>query len=273
MHQRQAIPWEKWGPHVLEETIGMLAIVVGNTNTRFAIFESREPSRADFAPNAGLDELVAKIVALEESLPSDRECTVILASDNPPVAKKLIDALKPKLQHELHQVGVDLEVPIPRALDPDARPGQDRLLNALAAFDSVQQACAVIDVGTAVTIDFVDGQGVFQGGAIAPGATMMLQALHEHTAALPRVALARPDESPFGKNTAQAMLNGAFYGLRGMVRLLVERYAEAYEAYPRVIATGSDAALLFSDDPFIERIVPDLTLRGLEVSCRRLVTE
>lgn len=258
---------------MLEDSIGLLAIVVGNTNTRIATFESREPSRAEVAPNSGVDALVAKVLAFDESLPDDRECAVVLASDNPPITAKLVDALAPKLKHELHQVGVDLEIPIPRAIDAKTRPGQDRLLNALAAFDLTQQACAVIDVGTAVTVDFVDGQGVFQGGAIAPGATMMLRALHEQTAALPKIALARPQESPFGKNTEQAMLNGVFYGLRGAVRLLVERYAEAYEAYPRVIATGSDAPLLFSDDPFIERIVPDLTLRGLEVSFRRMVAE
>lgn len=256
-----------------EDSVGLLAIVVGNTNTRFANFESREPSLAGIARNSAVDDLVARIVGLDASLPEDRESIVVLASDNPPIAEHLISELAPKLKHELHRVGVDLEVPIPRAIDPDTRPGQDRLLNALAAFDLMQVACAVVDVGTAVTVDFVDGQGVFQGGAIAPGASMMLRAMHEHTAALPSVQLARPDVSPFGKNTEQAMLNGVYYGLRGMVRLLVERYAEAYEAYPRIIATGSDAALLFEDDPFIERIVPDLTLRGVEASCRRLVAD
>jgi type III pantothenate kinase len=256
-----------------ESPVALLAIVVGNTNTRFASFDGREPENVDLAPNSNLDDLVARILRRDAALPSDRESIVVLASDNPPVSERLVTALTPKLTHDLHRVGDDLEVPIPRAIDPDTRPGQDRLLNALAAFDSLQQACAIIDVGTAVTVDFVDGQGVFQGGAIAPGATMMLRALHERTAALPTVALARPADSPFGKNTEQAMLNGVFYGIRGMVRLLVERYAEAYEAYPRVIATGSDAPLLFEDDPFIERIIPDLTLRGVEASCRRLVTD
>ncbi len=258
---------------MFDESLGLLAIVVGNTNTRFATFEGRNPLQTGMVPNADLDGLITGIVEMDAGLPGDRQSVVVMASDNEPFSERLFGALEPKVLHEVFRVGIDLEAPIARAIDSDTRPGQDRLLNALAAYDSLQQACVIVDAGTAVTVDFVDGQGVFQGGAIAAGATMMLRALHEWTAALPQVRFTKPDEVAFGKNTAQAMLNGAFYGLRGMVHLLVERYAEAYEAYPPVIATGSDAPALFADDPFVDRIVPDLTLRGIEVACRRLATE
>ena len=130
-------------------------------------------------------------------------------------------------------------------------------------------ACIVVDAGTAVTVDFIDGEGVFHGGAIAPGASMQLAALHERTAALPRVAFAQPDDVPFGRNTAEAMLQGVYHGLRGLVWRLVERYAEGYGAFPPVIATGGDAVTLFSDDELIDRIVPELTLQGIAVAVRR----
>jgi type III pantothenate kinase len=130
----------------------------------------------------------------------------------------------------------------------------------------------VVDAGSAITVDFVDGEGTFQGGAIAPGARMMLRALHQQTAALPAVEFAAPegagdssgdDFQPFGRNTPQAMLNGVFFGARGLVRQLAERYAEKYEAYPTIIATGGDAKVLFEGDDLVERIVPELTLRGV----------
>ena len=62
------------------------------------------------------------------------------------------------------------------------------------------------------------------------------------------------------------MRTAAFHGLRGMVRELVEKFAETVGQYPLVIATGGDAEMLFKDYELIERIVPDLTLRGLAVT-------
>ncbi len=150
--------------------------------------------------------------------------------------------------------------------------GDDRLLNALGAYARSKQACVIVDAGTAVTVDFVDGEGVFHGGAIAPGVKMMLDAMHERTAALPAVDM-KPEllpgaaEAPFGKTTAQAMVVGVVAAARGLAHSLIDRYAEFYHAYPRVIATGGDAALLFDNDDLVEHLVPDLTLIGLLAAC------
>ena len=103
---------------------------------------------------------------------------------NPAVADEVEEGLLPVLE-TVYRVGRDLHVPINIALDDPATVGQDRLINALGAFRRARQACVVIDVGTALTVDFVDGVGTFQGGVIAPGPRMMLAALHERTAALP----------------------------------------------------------------------------------------
>ena len=97
---------------------------------------------------------------------------------------------------------------------------------------------------------------------------MQLQALHEHAAGLPELPFARPDAQPFGRSTSQAMLKGVFHGIRGMVQRLVEQYAEYYTAFPRVIATGGDAQLLFETEELIDNIVPELTLLGIQVTAR-----
>jgi len=132
----------------------------------------------------------------------------------------------------------------------------------------------VVDAGTAVTVDFVDGQGVFHGGAIAPGARMQLDALHERTASLPQIEFRRPDPAEtFGRNTAEAMLHGVFDGLRGLVWRLVEQYSERYGAFPLVVATGGDAQTLFGDDELVNRIVPELTLQGIAVAARTALAD
>jgi type III pantothenate kinase len=140
-------------------------------------------------------------------------------------------------------------------------------LNAAAAYDVLHQACVVVDAGTAMTVDFVDGEGTYHGGAIAPGAKMMLDALHGHTDQLPQVGWEKPLE-PIGHNTAEAMRSGVFHGMRGMVRELVEQYAQISGAYPIVVVTGGDAQLLFDDYDLVDRIVPELVLRGIESTVR-----
>lgn len=246
----------------------LLLVSVGNTRTRFARNDRDDVQPAEAIPNAELPRLLAELRAAA----ADRR--VMLASVNDPVADQVQAALEQAggVVVRLGRTG-GLPIPMEHALEHPVTVGQDRLLSALGAYSRSEQACVVIDAGTAVTVDFVDGVGVFQGGAIAPGVRMMLRAMHEHTAALPEVELSPsllPAEGgvPFGRSTPQAMTIGAVNAVRGLAHTLIDRYAEFYEAYPRVIATGGDAALLFDNDPLVEHIVPDLTLVGMLAACR-----
>src|SRR5439155_24726702 len=100
---------------------------------------------------------------------------------------------------------------------------------------------------------------------IAPGAAMQLDALHEKTARLPRVAL-NVSQGPFGKSTEQAIVHGVFHGIRGMVKELVENYATELGFWPDIIATGGDAPKLFEGWELIHAISPDLTLYGIALA-------
>ena len=177
------------------------------------------------------------------------------------ILKRLADA---NPGTDVLRIGVDIPIPLKHNLDDATTLGRDRALNALAAYSRAEQACAVVDVGTAVTVDFVDGEGTFQGGMIAPGVRMMLAAMHSRTDALPSLEAALPDPArgPYGKDTAHAMQLGVYTAIAGLVRTGVERFAEAYDAWPQIIATGGDAGLLERDE-LIEHFVPDLQLLGI----------
>ncbi len=269
----------------------VLAISVGNTRTRFGVFRGEGGGVLD---QSGVveNEDVEAVSAAIGALPLDRaDAPAVIATVNQPVSDRIAGTLESRgFKGRLHRFGRDFGVPIEHALTDagGGAVGQDRLLNALGAWTRAQQACVVIDAGTAVTVDFVDGAGVFQGGAIAPGLNMMLRALHEHTAALPLLRYRDPESrsgdapegeergppappNPFGKDTPSAMLVGARSAVVGLARLLVDRYAEYFGAYPRVIATGGDAQALFENDPIVEHIVPDLTLLGIHAACERLL--
>ncbi len=244
----------------------LIAVNCGNSRIQVGLFEGAVLQASERFPKEKSAEAVQRILAWWKAAGSGPP--VLIASVNDPVARPLAAMIEDQLSTGVYHVGDDVPVPIGRQLDPETITGVDRLLNAAAAYDRIKQACIVVDAGSAVTVDFVDGEGTFHGGAILPGARMQLAALHEGTAALPEIPFVAPDNEPIGRSTGQAMLNGVFHGIRGAVQRLIERYAEEYGAYPMVIATGGDAETLFSDESLVDRVVPELTLLGIAVAAR-----
>jgi len=259
----------------MKTAMNMIAVNVGNSRTQLGRFVDDSFTDVVSLHNNDLPGIIDQIVTwwsyLAEGLDAPPKA-VLMASVNDSVATRLESTLADQLSETPYRLGRDLPVPIEEDLDPETLTGIDRLLNASAAWNDVNQACIVIDAGTCITIDFIDGTGTFHGGAIAPGAQMQLDAMHRDTEALPEIEFAKPRDNSFGRSTTQAMLHGVYQGIRGMTRQLVELYAVKYGAYPKVIATGGDAECLFSDDELIERIVPDLTLRGIAEAARQVLS-
>lgn len=248
----------------------LLAAEIGNSRLALGRLEGR---KVIDAARLGASEIAPAIEQLAAWRSESADAPLLIASVDDEAAARLTAAARDQLRIDVYRVGEDLPVPIETALDPETIVGIDRLLAAAAAYAMWEEACVVIDAGTAVTVDFVDGTGVFHGGAIAPGAQMQLAALAGGTALLPEVELRTPDGEPFGRNTADAMLAGVVNGIRGLVRLQLELYAERYGAYPRVIATGGDASVIFDGDELIERYERDLTLAGIALAADRALGE
>jgi len=242
----------------------LLAVCVGNTRTQFGVFEGGKLVEPCSRPNTS-ETLLEEVSELRAEAP------VVIATVNPERSEALLRGLSGSLL-----IGRDVPLHLKHSLEDATTLGQDRILNAIAAFDRAEQACIVIDVGTAITIDFIDGDGVFHGGAIAPGLRMMLGSLHTGTASLPQLELdagAAVDPHPFGRNTTDAMQKGVIAAARGLAREMSERIASFYEAYPQIVATGGDARLLFEDDGMVEHIVPELQLLGVKAAVDRALAE
>ncbi|MGQ0627048.1 MAG: type III pantothenate kinase [Phycisphaerales bacterium] len=245
----------------------VILVSVGNTRTRCAPLVAGALQPSTVVENAPPAEIAATIRAIDPSAP------ILIASVNDPLADPVAESLRASGRRVL-RAGVDgrgLSIPLRHVLTPPVKVGVDRLLAALGAYSRSSQACVVVDAGTAITVDLVDASGVFQGGCIAPGLSLMLRSLHEHTAALPLIEIkggvlpesARANQEHLGTETTPAMVKGCIAAARGMAHLLIDRYAELIGNYPRVVATGGDAPLLFADDDLVENIVPDLVLIGL----------
>lgn len=251
--------------------IPIIALSVGNTRARVGLFNGSELLESgvhEVSDPRGVSDIAAGLAGKAQG---DDKPIVVLAS----VHRAASDAIERAVVARglvVRRFGRDFEIPVAHSLDERGATaiGQDRLLCALGAYSIARQACVVVDLGTALTVDFVDGQGVFHGGAIAPGLVMMLGSLHDHTDALPPVDFKPPQsDAHFGKNTADAMRLGAMAMVCGAVRWLAERYAVYYEAYPRIIATGGDMGVL-EEDGLIETFLPDLQLVGIRRACELL---
>lgn len=253
-------------------TGAIIALSVGNTRARVGLFKGVELVESAVFDTGDAPGIASAAVAMADKAEGDENPTVVMSS----VHRAGADAIEAVLRDQglrVERFGRELPIPVAHTLDENGAKsvGQDRLLCALGAFSVARQACVVVDLGTALTVDFVDGQGVFHGGAIAPGLSMMLRALHERTDALPEVAfqIPAPDQA-FGRNTPDAMRLGVAAMACGAVRWLAERYAEHYEAYPRVIATGGDMGVL-EGDGLVETFLPDLQLIGIRRACELLL--
>ena len=126
----------------------------------------------------------------------------------------------------------------------------------------------MIDFGTATTFDVVDGAGAYNGGVIAPGINLSIEALHQAAARLPRIAIGRP-RSVIGRSTVAAMRSGIFWGYLGLVEGIVARIKTEFGQPMKVVGTGGLAPLLAEGTDVIERIDPELTLEGLRILAGR----
>jgi len=144
--------------------------------------------------------------------------------------------------------------------------GADRLANAVAVCALYGFPAVVVDFGTAVTFDVISDRGTYIGGVIAPGLEAMTNFLYRRTALLPRLSLKEPLRA-VGRSTIQAMLSGAVFGYRGLVREILARIRA--EQFPRrkvhIVATGGYAQLIARELPEIHAVHPHLTLEGLRI--------
>jgi type III pantothenate kinase len=245
--------------------INLLVLSVGNSRLAVGLFAEGELKQSARAKLDDRDAVSREITRLWRALPESAQPTVAGASVNPTAEDWLEELVLKLTNHTIEWVGEEIDTPIKVLTEKPAETGIDRVLNIAAAFEQMQKACVVVDAGTAITVDVCNDAGEFLGGAIAPGASLMLAALHEHTAKLPQVELAAPDGA-IGQNTQQAMLQGVYHGIRGMVKELVENYATSLGFWPDLIATGGDAKVLFEGWELVHAISPDLTLYGVALA-------
>lgn len=246
----------------------LLILEIGNSHVSVAThIGGRIYTNQRFADDQ-VDEVVATAAQAWDAFPDDRPRAVVAGAVVPTILKQLSDRLSERLDRRIMLVGRELQRPLTLAIEAPASVGIDRVCSAAAAYDTLKRACAVASFGTAITIDCVNNQGVFMGGAILPGVNMQARSLHEGTAQLPQVTVEAPG-AVYGGSTAEAISAGVLFGIVGGLREITERYATELGAWPELVATGGNAELIRQHTNIIDHLVPDLCIRGIALAYRK----
>ncbi len=248
----------------------VLALDIGNTNVVMGIFEDGQllhSWRLHSNPELSLDEyhvLVQGMLFASRFKPETIQAAV-LSSVVPKLSRVFATLVRQLIGAEPTIVSHALELGIQVCTDNPETVGHDRLVNAVAAYFQHQGALIVIDFGTATTLDVVSSDGRFQGGVICPGLNISAEALFSRAAQLFQVEIAEPPRL-IGKNTAEAVQSGLFYGYCGMIEALIRRLEQELktqgEEQVTVVATGGLATKLTPSLPGVIR-QDELTLQGL----------
>lgn len=245
-----------------------IVIGIGNTTTSIATWFEEQLKTPLSVPTKEEKAFGEALDAHLDAMPKGRVPTVIIGSVVPHVLSRIRSSIETMLGQNVLVIGEAVSLPMDVAVADRTALGVDRVCSAAAAYEQLNTSCVVVDFGTAVTVDLIDEDGTFLGGAILPGLHMQMQALHEHAAQLPGVQPGVPD-LPYGRSTEQAIQVGVCRGLAGAVRGLVEGYATFLKRWPHVVATGGDLNLLAPLCDFIDSRVDRLALRGIGIAYRK----
>ncbi|WP_191992040.1 type III pantothenate kinase [Bacillus aerolatus] len=240
---------------------------VGNTNTVLGVYEEDELKfhwRIETSRNKTEDEygMMVKNLFQHVGISLDQITGIIISSVVPPIMFSLEEMcrkyfrVKPMIVGPGMKTGLNIKYENPREV------GADRIVNAVAGIHEYGSPLIIVDFGTATTYCYIDEDGHYMGGAIAPGITISTEALYSRAAKLPRIEIIRPDHI-VGKNTVSAMQAGILYGYVGQVEGIVNRMKEHSQKQPTVIATGGLAPLIGKESQVIDIVDPFLTLKGL----------
>ncbi len=221
--------------------MSFLAIDVGNTRLKWALYEAAQPHARVLATNAVFLEGIDKLADGEwRNLPSPTRMLGCSVAG---------DAIRARVRDQMEQlwdctphwvVPSSAEAGLTNGYDHPMRLGADRWVAMIGAWHRVQaqdpgRPIVVVMVGTAVTVEAIDDSGRFLGGLILPGHGIMLRALESGTAGL---HVPTGEVTPFPTNTSDALTSGGTYAIAGAVERMVQHLRARTMREPMCVMTG-----------------------------------
>ena len=237
---------------------GYLLIDISNSFTKLAFASEKKLGATERIETARLTSAAVGRILRRRAVEQVVVCSVVPRQDA--LIRRAAGRTRVLFVSAKCELGVGVDYPKPESI------GADRLANAAAVTALFGAPAVVVDFGTAVTFDVVSAERCYIGGVIAPGLESMTSYLYKRTALLPKLTLAEPRRA-VGRSTKAAMMAGAIFGYRGLVKEILARIGT--EAFGRkkaqIVATGGYARLIAARLPEIDAVRPHLTLEGLRI--------
>lgn len=242
-----------------------LAVDIGNTRLKWALYEKPVPGAAMLANGAVFLEAIDE---LGERAWRDLPVPSGMLGSN--VAGEGVRR-RTEEQLELWDLEPRWVVSGPSACgvtngyDHPIRLGVDRWVALIGARHRIlargpARPALVVMVGTAVTVDALDTEGHFLGGLILPGFGLMLRALEMGTAGLKAPT---GEAVEFPTNTSDALMSGGSDAIAGAIERMHRKLLKRCGREPALLMSGGAAVKLatISDLPF--EMVETLIFDGL----------
>ena len=229
-----------------------LALDIGNTNVRLAVFDKNQ-----IIKNQLIDVFSADFLRNFFSINLDIKNICV---SNTGKKHDFIFNLSQEFKIKYFEINHHCNLPISQEYQTPETLGSDRLALVIAASKKYPGENLIIDLGTCITYDIILETN-YIGGQISPGLKMRLLALHDYTANLPLIDFRTPEEF-LGKNTEDSMLIGVYEGLCIEINGIIEKYKSRYPNI-NIVLTGGDHQIFKEKLKNINFIDPYLLIHGL----------
>jgi type III pantothenate kinase len=239
----------------------LLAIDIGNTNTKFGVFDKENlvarRTIATIRHNSAAQINQTIIGELNDNIES-----AIISSVVPELNETFIELCESYFKVTPVFVSHDFNFGFINRYNPPESVGIDRLITAFAGVEKYGKPLIVCGFGTATTIDAVNSNNEYLGGIITAGMNLLADSLPQRTSKLPQILLQKPAKV-IGNSTVSAIQAGVYFGYIGLVDGLIRRIIDELGEKPKVIATGGLANLIAETSEMIEVVDEKLMLDGL----------
>lgn len=228
-----------------------LVLDIGNTRVKAGVFNDNDGTLTESTDDVTSEHLRSIL----NRLPIARAAICSVRNGEPEWLNEL-SAIK------VHRVTSSSKLPFTSRYATPETLGTDRIcLVAGAATLHPGEDVLIVDAGSCITYDFIDGSAVYHGGAISPGIMMRYKALNQFTGKLPLVT--KMDKTKLtGDSTEASIASGVLNGAIGEVEGMTSRYMTLH-ANLKTIITGGDAPYLLANLETRIFAAPNLVLYGL----------
>lgn len=241
-------------PQPPERDYKKLIIDLGNSRAKVAVYQGDNLIGLQYFENPS-PEIILKSALTKHSFKA-----AIISSVSAPTSS--YRAIFPDLP--FIEFNSNTTIPITNCYQSPSTLGADRLSAAVAAHSLYPgNDVLVIDAGTAITFDFINKQGEYQGGGITAGVNIRFKGLHTFTERLPLVEAEFP-EFLIGRNSKDSILSGVMNGIRAELDGIIQEYKLLY---PELVTIFTGGDMIYFEKKMKNNIFasPNLVLTGLNL--------